>query len=84
MVSWLGDVYKRQLLTFVSHLQDDVAGVDVDNDEGSQCDALLFGQLAAHQGHDVLQLFLQALVVVTQSLRPALDGLMHLASPEHL
>lgn len=41
--------------------------MDVDDDERPQRDALLFGQLAPHQLHDVPQLRLQHLVVLVQT-----------------
>lgn len=51
--------------TFLHELRDHVPGVDIDGDQRPQSDPCLFGQFPSHQLHDVSQLVLQLLMVVS-------------------
>ena len=62
-------------LTLVGHVEDDVAGVDVDDDERPQGGALLLGQLAPDQLHHVAHLGLQLAVQLAQTILAVLGML---------
>ena len=54
--------------TFLDQLHDHIPGMDINRDQCSHRGPSLFGQFPSHQLHDILQLILELLVVILQSL----------------
>ena len=70
--------------TLVCHVFYHIPCVYVDDSQGPQGGPGLFGQLASDQGHDLLQLGLQLVVVLPQACGAPADGLVHLLRPVDL
>ena len=54
---------RRWADAFVIQLGDNITSVNIDDDQRSECYAIVFGQSATHQVHDVRQLRLQRVQV---------------------